>query len=213
MDKKTIRTPQEKQVYDKSYYRGRHSNYIFWYHNLKYHIFWARRLGILKKAATSGKILDVGCAFGFFIKLLEKEFKVYGIDISSYAIEKAANVVSHPERVKCCDIHHGIPFNETFDAITAFDIMEHIRDPVNVFSILHKALKKGGSLYLEFPIAKTLVNFDRGHYYRPLEKWINYLRQAGFKLWSTKYYYTVGLRAVMIPAIRNVNYCSIVVKK
>ncbi len=213
-NKETARVPQEGHIhYNKEYYRGRYSNFIFWYNNLKYRIFWRSRLNNLRRVVNSGKILDVGCAFGFFIKFLEKEFDVYGIDISSYAIEQAARSVSLPGQLRCCDIKNGIPFTEKFDAITAFDIIEHIDDLGKVLSIFHKALNESGSLYLEFPCSRTLVDLDKGHYYRPLEEYIDNLKQAGFTSYLIRGYYTIGLRAIMIPAVNRINYCSMIVKR
>lgn len=208
-----LRSGQEAQSYNKEYYQGRHSNYIFWYNNLRYRIFWKRRLDNLRKIINSGKILDVGCAFGFFIKFLEKEFDVYGVDISSYALKQAKKSISLPGNIKYCDINHGIPFAEKFDVITAFDVIEHVHDPVKVFYNFHKALNDQGKLYLEFPCSSTLVNLDRGHYYRPVEDYLSYLREAGFTAFSVRGYYTVGLRVVMIPAANRFNYCGIVAKK
>jgi len=202
----------QNKHYDKLYYRGRGSNYIFGYRNLRSRLFWRRRLKVLAKISPSGRLLDIGCAFGFFIKILEKKYQVYGIDISEYAIKQARNLVSHPEYLKCCDVTQGIPFRDKFNVITAFDIIEHIAEPLTVFKIIRPSLAEAGSLYLELPLSKTLIDFDRGHHYRPLEEWLNLLSSAGFKPNFMQTYYTVGLRGVMIPAKRRMNYASIVVK-
>jgi len=204
---------EKKQRYDEWYYRGRNSNYIFWYNNLKFEIFWRRRQKILNKITDSGKLLDVGCAFGFFIKLLENKFEVYGIDISEYAIKQAKRLISKPDHLKCFDVHKGILFDERFDVITAFDIMEHISDPLPIFIFFNESLKKGGNLYLELPLSKTLINRDVGHYYSTLKNWTSILNQAGFKPWFIQGYYTIGLRIVMFPTGRFINYCSIIAKK
>ena len=147
------------------------------------------------------------------MKLLEKKFEVYGIDISEYVIEQAKKVISNPRCLKCLDVQKEMSFNEQFDVITAFDIMEHLTHPLSVFINLNKSLKKEGSLYLELPVAKTLINRDSMHHYRSLKQWIDFLGQAGFKPHFIQPYYTIGLRAVMIPTRRFANYCAIIAKK
>ena len=201
------------QRYDREYYRGRNSNYIFWYSNLRFRIFWRRRIRFLSKIADSGRLLDIGCAFGFFIKFLEKDFDVYGVDIAEYAVARARQILTSPERVKIFDIQSGIPFKEKFDVITAFDIMEHIVRPLPVFEILYSMLERHGYLYMEVPLKDTLINRDVGHHYRPLHEWTDLLKEAGFEPRSVQTYYTIGFRSVMISTERFINYCSIIAHK
>lgn len=205
--------PQGGQVYKKAYYAGLNSNYIFWYGNMRHKIFWRRRIATLKKFIHKGRVLDVGCAFGFFIKFLDKEFDVYGVDVSEYAAKRAEALLGEKDRIKCCDVQNGITFGGKFDAVTAFDIMEHTHNPQAVLSVIHSALNDKGILYLEFPFAETLIGFDKGHYYRPLNEWLGYLEQAGFKLRQVRNYYTIGFRAFMFPAKRMANYSSIVAER
>lgn len=205
---------KENTYYNESYYRGKNSNYIFWYSNLKFRIFWQRRLKILSKI-TNGeklKLLDIGCAFGFFLKFTEDEHEVYGMDICAYAIMKAKTILSEPSRVKVCDIRKGIPFKERFDLITAFDIMEHIHEPLSALSFIKKSLSEGGILYLEVPVDKTLIHRDAAHYYRSTQEWLNLLADGGFKPLFIQTFYTIGIRALMIPVNGMGNYCSIVAK-
>ncbi len=199
--------------YGQAYYRGKESNYIFGYNNLRFKVFWLRRLQILKNIAGSGNLLDLGCAFGFFIKALENDFKVYGVDISQYAVSQAKKVVSNSECIKCCDINQGRPFAENFDVVVAFDIIEHLPDPLGAFNIVNKVLKSKGNFYLELPLSKTLIDRDKGHNYRPLEEWLEFLKQSNFEVWFIKTYFTIGLRGIMIPNKRLGNYCSIIAKK
>ena len=203
----------KEQIYNKAYYRGRASNYIFWYTNLRFKPFWLRRIRTLKRFVKQGKLLDVGCAFGFFTKFLEKDFEVFGVDIAEYAIERARRLASSPERLQVFDIQKGVPFKGKFDAITAFDIMEHIVSPLAVFENLYAMLARHGYLYIEMPLSNTLINCDIGHHYRPLGEWVALLKEAGFETRLTQTYYTVGLRAVMIPNKKVVNYCSIIAHK
>ena len=203
----------ESRKYNKHYYCGKGSNYIFGYNNLRFKVFWLRRVKLLQKIVSAGNLLDIGCAFGFFIKMLEKNYQVYGMDISEYAVEQAKKLISNPEHIKCYDMNKGIPFEEKFNLIVAFDILEHLKDPLMVFNIISKSLAKEGSVYLELPLSKTLIDRDQGHNYRPLEDWLGLLSLAGFKVWFIKTYYTIGFRNIMIPSRQFGNYCSIIAKQ
>lgn len=179
-------------------------------------MFWRRRLAMVDAIAgrKNACLLDVGCAFGYFLKFLEHRFQVYGVDISDYAVQQARALLSDASRIKIFDIRDGIPFKEQFDLITAFDVMEHMEDPLRVLESFRLMLKPDGVLYLEFPFRKTIVNFDTAHCYRDLDAWLLLLRQAGFTPDQVRGYYTIGMRMVMIPvhSARVRNYCSIVAR-
>jgi 2-polyprenyl-3-methyl-5-hydroxy-6-metoxy-1,4-benzoquinol methylase len=202
------------QGYDRQYYRGKNSNYLFWYRNLKARFFWRRRLAMIDAIAgrKNARLLDVGCAFGYFLKFLERRCQVHGVDISGYAVQQARALLSDGSRIKVFDIRDGIPFKEQFDVITAFDVMEHIENPLQVLESFKKMLHPNGVLYLELPTKKTIVNFDTSHRYRDLDAWRSMLGQAGFRMEQIRGYYTIGMRMVMIPvrSERKQNYCSIV---
>lgn len=75
---KDIQFDGEKYGYNQSYI------------NLRNWKMWNRRLNdILRLGYSSGKLLDIGCNYGFFLKKCEPYFKTYGIDISHYAVFQA----------------------------------------------------------------------------------------------------------------------------
>lgn len=193
----------------KEYYSGGESNYIFGYNILKHRIFWGKRIKAVYEHKKNGALLDVGCAFGYFIKHMTKDFEAYGIDSSDYAISRAREVVSD-DRLAVADAQTGIPFKKRFDVITAFDVMEHITNIEGAFRNFREKLERGGVLIMEFPIKKTPINRDKTHIYRPLDEYIRTLKKVGFKEISVKHYYTIGSRAVMIPTKVIFNYCQVI---
>lgn len=106
-----------------------------------------KRLILIRKFKKEGRLLDVGCAFGFFLKLAEKYgFQPFGIDISSYAVKKARKIVKG--KILQGDIEEDIPFPDNFfDVITLFDILEHLKNPKRVLSQLKKKIKHSGYIY------------------------------------------------------------------
>lgn len=94
-------------------------------------------------------ILDFGCGDGSFLSNLDKNrFDIYGVEIN-------------PEGVKICleknlrvydqDILK-IDFKEKkFDIITLWHVVEHIKNPIQVFNKLNNLLEKDGILLISTP--------------------------------------------------------------
>jgi SAM-dependent methyltransferase len=73
---------------------------------------------------TPLRLLDVGCAFGAFLAAVDPGWQIYGVDVSEYAIGQARQYLprAHLELVR----DGPLPFAEQFDAITAWDVLEHV---------------------------------------------------------------------------------------
>ena len=73
------------------------------------------------------KILDFGCAKGYFVRALRfLNFEAYGVDISDYAISKAEkDVIKHCKLIKHISDLKKI-FNVKFDWVIAKDVFEHM---------------------------------------------------------------------------------------
>jgi 2-polyprenyl-3-methyl-5-hydroxy-6-metoxy-1,4-benzoquinol methylase len=97
-------------------------------------------------------ILDAGCATGDFLAHAKESYSVYGLDISAGAIEQAKSRL--PElsgRLRSLKLENIGDDWPAFDAICLWDVIEHVRDPVNVCRTLIKLLKPGGYLFLSTP--------------------------------------------------------------
>jgi SAM-dependent methyltransferase len=104
----------------------------------------ARSLRQLQKlAAPPGKLLDVGCYTGVFIKLAAKEgWTVTGVELSTWAAAIA--------RQDGYGQVHSLALDETdlepmsFDVITLWDVIEHLSHPAAMLKNVHQLLKPGG---------------------------------------------------------------------
>ena len=101
-----------------------------------------------------GRLLDVGCANGSFIKKAQEHgFDVYGIDIDSISIKASM------ERGLKNTFHMGIEefvaysrdSGLQFDYITIFEVIEHQTRPVEFLNLVKKLLKSGGIIYGSVP--------------------------------------------------------------
>jgi len=138
--------------YDEAYFEGRDSNY-WWtvgrYENLRQFPHWEEMLKLIQQFRRSGRLLDVGCAYGLLVNEASKHFESYGIDISRFAVKKSKKYckgnISRASAV-------NLPFkDESFDAITLVDTLEHVSDYNNCLKDVVRALKKGGILLLQLP--------------------------------------------------------------
>lgn len=138
---------------------------------------------ILKYKRT-GKLLDIGCALGFFLSFAEKNFETYGIDISPLAIKKAKEIVKK-SKLSVCNAQDKYPFqNDFFDIVVSFDVIEHLENPKQSVDEAFRVLKSGGYLFLQTPTDKSQkILPDKTHINLFSKKELIYiLEQAGFKI-------------------------------
>ncbi|MFH1895809.1 MAG: class I SAM-dependent methyltransferase [archaeon] len=111
-----------------------------------------KRMHTILRFKKKGNFLDIGCAFGYYLKEASKNFNVFGVDVSGYAIKKARKTVNCPETnlIKCSA--EKLPFKDNFfDVIIAVHSIEHIKDYRKVLKECSRVLKKDGILFLDFP--------------------------------------------------------------
>lgn len=81
-----------KKIYNKGYFSGKNSFFYklgygnfakFYFDNL------FKPIKSYINKMSSGKVLDVGCAYGFMLERFPDSFKRFGVDVSEYAISVA----------------------------------------------------------------------------------------------------------------------------
>ncbi len=107
---------------------------------------------VITKGAT---LLDVGCSYGFFMKLAEESgYKVYGIELN-----RDANIYCKEKlnlKVFCGGINQVVFSDNYFDVITALEVIEHVQDLKGFITNVRRMLKPGGILYLVTPDRRSL---------------------------------------------------------
>jgi SAM-dependent methyltransferase len=107
--------------------------------------------------AVEGKdVLDVGCGTGYGCALLAAAggaARCRGIDLAEEAVAKATERYGGDERLEFVrGDAAALPVeDESIDAITCFETIEHVADPVSVVSEAARVLRKGGLFFVSSP--------------------------------------------------------------
>lgn len=100
--------------------------------------------------ASPKNVLDLGGAGGHYKRYLATEEDLYVIlevDYYSYSVQK--NLSRHQYIIG--DGHTLLFSDESFDVISMFEVLEHVRNPFQIFSNCTRWLKPGGLIILSVP--------------------------------------------------------------
>lgn len=122
-----------------------------------------RRFEEVSKIASpvKGTILDIGCADGMFSKVIldkTKAKKLIGLDVLKSSVSWANKhwASTGKMKFKVADAHK-LDFNkETFDAVFALEVLEHVHNPEKVLREIKRVLKPNGYGIFLVPSDSTL---------------------------------------------------------
>jgi 2-polyprenyl-3-methyl-5-hydroxy-6-metoxy-1,4-benzoquinol methylase/predicted nucleic acid-binding Zn-ribbon protein len=118
---------------------------------------WLRTL--LNYALPPAKVVELGCAHGSFVALMEQAgYAASGVEMSPWVVDFGRatfgiDVQTGP--VEKLDIAPG-----SLDAITMMDVMEHLPDPVATLRHCLGLLKRSGFLLIQMPNFREEMDFD-----------------------------------------------------
>ncbi len=130
-----------------------YSNGLFISHLMRYYF--------ALQFAVNKVILDAGCGAGYGCDLLSRVAqKIIGVDYSQEAIDYAKKHYSCPNlKLRTMNLL-ALDFNEdTFDLVTCFEVIEHIREDHTLLKKISHILKPNGVLVMSTPNQLT----DRLH--------------------------------------------------
>lgn len=130
-----------------------------------------------------GKVLDIGCAYGYFLEHCENAgYETFGSDISELALKKAQEICI--AKIFLRDIgKEKLPIeNASMDIISMFNTLEHIENYPHAIRECLRILKKGGLLYIYVPTLSRWLT-DETHLNYFTTKTLSFvLEKEGFEI-------------------------------
>jgi 2-polyprenyl-3-methyl-5-hydroxy-6-metoxy-1,4-benzoquinol methylase len=143
-------------------------------------------------------VLDIGCGVGNFLALAESQgWRAVGFDVEPRAVARA-RASGHEVYHDPLEYQHKVE-DESFDAGTMWDVIEHLADPRPVLEGLARKVRPGGVLVLETPDARFPV--------RPVVRWLRQASGGRIKLsgrmyyWEHKIYFTATGLSLLLESV------------
>jgi SAM-dependent methyltransferase len=99
-------------------------------------------------------ILDIGCSSGVFLDIAKTQnLKTYGVELNKTEYDYAKN----KGHMVYNDLLENITFEEKFDAISMWDVFEHLKDGEFYLNYLKNLLSDQGVIFLQIPSSDSLA--------------------------------------------------------
>jgi SAM-dependent methyltransferase len=175
----------------------------FWFRSRNALIIWA----LERYFPRFARLLEVGCGTGYVLSGLAERFPsaaLTGSDAFPEGLRFAAQRVPRAEFLQM-DARRT-PFEDEFDVVAAFDVLEHIEDDAAVLASLFRSVKPGGGLLITVPQHRWL--------WSPLDDYSCHVRRydaaglhakvraAGFEIVRSTSTVTLLLPAMLLSRLR-----------
>ncbi len=134
---------ESKQLYTKEYFCNLQKDYFFNHKELREKIFNDAIKLINNFSPQKGKLLELGCAIGTFLKIAERHgYEAEGVELSEYAADYA--IRNEKLKVHNCDLLDAKFISNSFDVIVMGDVIDHCETPNEIMQESHRILKPNG---------------------------------------------------------------------
>jgi 2-polyprenyl-3-methyl-5-hydroxy-6-metoxy-1,4-benzoquinol methylase len=166
-----------------------------------------RHFGIVKRFVNSGTILDIGCASGLLLRLASDDgWQVYGVEPSEHLYQHARESSNGGGEIFCSTLQDAALPQRFFDAVTFWDVLEHVPDPNSFMQLCASLLKPGGHLFLNVPDIDSLpARVLRSRWPLLLPEHLNYFTKRSLQLCASQAHLKLQ-RLGRRPASFSVNY-------
>ena len=103
-----------------------------------------------RKVKPSGKLLEIGCARGDFLRVARESFDASGVEPNPELADSASQVAPVYR-----DVIERTPWSG-FDVVASFHVIEHVDSPRSFVRAAAERLKPGGLLVIETPNINSL---------------------------------------------------------
>lgn len=168
-----------------------------------------RRMVVLHCPRVPGRIprlLDIGCGTGLFVQEQSQDKIAFGLDFSMEALEFTRT--RHVSDLVCAD-SQMMPFeSESFDIVTAFDLIEHVERDDTLIAEAYRVLRPGGVVLIAVPAHPFLQGgHDDALHHKRRYGWKQFDQLFDPSLWvrrrMTWTFASIYPIAVVVRSIRN----------
>jgi SAM-dependent methyltransferase len=147
------------------------------------------------------RLLDIGCGPGGMLAVLGEFGEVVGVEANVAAARRAAQRTAC--RVDVSGLPGPLPFEDSsFDAVSAFDVIEHVDDDRAAVRELYRLLRPGGLMFCTVPAFQWLWSAHdtrNGHHRRYTRRQlIGVLEENDFFPEKVSYFKTVFLPVMVL---------------
>ena len=148
---------------------------------------------------TGGKILDVGCGGGFFLRALDAtRWDRFGVEQGTEAAKAAERAIGAGRVV--AGTMDRLPWpDSSFDVVTLWSALEHTNQPLTNLREARRVIKPGGTLIVQVPNAASYqarffagdwfaLDAPRHRYHFALPLLDRLLSETGFKVYRVTYF-------------------------
>ncbi|MBF0569807.1 MAG: class I SAM-dependent methyltransferase [Candidatus Omnitrophica bacterium] len=110
-----------------------------------------------RQSPSQGKLLDVGCGYGFFLeRARDRGWTVHGVEPCVHARDHAMKSGLQVDLGGLLEQQYP---DASFDIVTMFYVLEHVREPLSYLKEAYRILKPGGLLLVRVPHTTPIVKF------------------------------------------------------
>ena len=156
-------------LYEREYFGGDHATGYDTYEQDEYlyEKTFARRLKLIRRFKSVGRVLDIGCSLGYFLNVAKHAgFDVYGLDVSAYAVERATE--RFPNRIRRGVLGPGLYPKQFFDVVTMFDLFEHVYRPREFLATVNEITRDDAVVLITTPNHRSFLSRASGR------NWVSY---------------------------------------
>ncbi|MBI1846969.1 MAG: methyltransferase domain-containing protein [Candidatus Rokubacteria bacterium] len=119
--------------------------------------------GFIATAGTPGRLLDIGCGFGFFVRLAAAAgWNATGVDVDPTAVAYARTRLGIAAFVgDACQLPVA---DASFDLITIWNVLEMVGDPLSLLREAARLVRPSGRIFIRTPNERFhLASFRLAH--------------------------------------------------
>ena len=150
------------KFYSESYFTSGYGNYDHEQEALELNFL--ERVKRIRKYIGAGKLLEIGCAYGYFLHVAQKYYDCYGIDLNPKVT--AITRKNTKAKISTGDFLRQKFIENSFDVICMFDTIEHLKYPDEYLKKVFQLLKPKGIVVIETGDIDSLIAKIQGNSWR-----------------------------------------------